>query len=127
MNKKIVLTSAILIATAIIFGAFCAHSLQEVLSPERMRSFEVGVRYQLFQGIALLVIGVNSDRLLGDSFWSARFIFFGILLFSCSIYLLALQGVLGVSVSFLGPITPIGGSLMLVGWFLFIKRIASMK
>ena len=68
MNKKIVLTSAILIATAIIFGAFCAHSLQEVLSPERMRSFEVGVRYQLFQGIALLVIGVNSDRLLGDSF-----------------------------------------------------------
>lgn len=127
MNKKIVLISAILIATAIIFGAFCAHSLQEVLSPERMRSFEVGVSYQLFQGIALLVIGVNSDRLLGDSVWSARFIFFGILLFSCSIYLLALQGVLGVSVSFLGPITPIGGSLMLVGWFLFIKRIASMK
>ncbi|MDC3252872.1 DUF423 domain-containing protein [Crocinitomicaceae bacterium] len=124
MNKKIVLTGVSFIIIGIVLGAFGAHSLKKVLNADRLLSFEVGVRYQLFHGLALVVLGALSDRLLVGSKWSTRFIILGVLLFSCSIYLLSLQDLLGVSLQFLGPLTPIGGSFMIVGWILLIKRIS---
>ena len=124
MNKKIVLTGVSFIIIGIVLGAFGAHSLKKVLNADRLLSFEVGVRYQLFHGLALVVLGALSDRLLVGSKWPTRFIILGVLLFSCSIYLLSLQDLLGVSVQFLGPLTPIGGSFMIVGWILLIKRIS---
>lgn len=122
-----VLTAATLILLAIVLGAFGAHALKEIISAEKLISFETGVRYQMYTGIALLVIGLNADRIAGSIrvFFGLQLI--GILLFSLSIYLLALQEVIGVSLRFLGPVTPIGGMLLISSWIVIIMQLVKSK
>ena len=127
MNKKIVVSGALLVVVGIILGAFGAHALEKMVEPEKLLSFETGVRYQMYHGFALIVLGANADRLLVNSKWVIRLMLIGVLLFSVSIYLLVLQAPLGVSFKFLGPVTPIGGVLMIVAWVLFIKNLLSAK
>lgn len=105
--------------TAVILGAFGAHLLKEMLSPEQLQSFETGVRYQMFHGIVLVMIALKGhsfhlpyEKTITTLFGS------GIILFSISIYLLNLQEVLGINLRWLGPITPIGGTLLIAGWAL---------
>lgn len=127
MNKKIVVTGAVLILIGIILGAFGAHSLKKVVDSSQVLSFETGVRYQIYHGFALIILGVNADRLLINSKWVIRFILLGVAVFSLSIYLMVMQGPMGLSLKFLGPITPIGGLLMLLGWVIFIKNLLLQK
>ena len=94
-------------------GAFGAHGLKTRLSPEMLTVFETGVRYQMYHALALLVtsavIGhMGSTRLLAGAGW---LFVAGIVLFSGSLYALALTGV-----STLGAITPLGGLAFLGGW-----------
>lgn len=123
MNRGIALSGAILIALGIIFGAFGAHALKDLITEARLVSFETGVRYQIYQGIALLIIGFNADKFDGRLRLVHLFLLSGVILFSGSIYLLALQDIFSLSLSFLGPITPLGGALLIVGWILFILRL----
>ena len=116
MNKNIMAWGAAFALTAVILGAFGAHALKELLSSNQLASFETGVRYQMYHGIILLFTGFAFDKIQDTSLISKLFIS-GTLLFSLSIYLLNLQGVIGASLSFLGPITPIGGALLIAGWF----------
>lgn len=128
MNKKIVLLSIVLIVLAIILGAFAAHGLKKViLDPDRISSFETGVRYQMYMGIALLGLGLSdfSNRLNLKLF--LRFIVAGAILFSGSIYLLSLSELLPFSVSFLGPITPIGGLLLITSWVVLFVNVLRYK
>ncbi|MEJ6600746.1 MAG: DUF423 domain-containing protein [Crocinitomicaceae bacterium] len=127
MNKKIVVTGAVLILIGIILGAFGAHSLKKVVDSSQVLSFETGVRYQIYHGFALIILGVNADRLLINSKWVIRFILLGVAVFSLSIYLMVMQGPMGLSLKFLGPFTPIGGLLMVLGWGLFIKNLLLQK
>ena len=127
MNKKIIVTGAVLIVVGIILGAFGAHALKDVLTEAQQVSFETGVRYQMYHGFALLILGANADRILDRPKWVISFLLSGVLLFSVSIYLLALQKVMGVQLTFLGPVTPIGGVLMILGWGVFIKNLLSVK
>ncbi|MFT6500858.1 MAG: uncharacterized membrane protein YgdD (TMEM256/DUF423 family) [Crocinitomicaceae bacterium] len=127
MNKKIVVTGAVLILIGIILGALGAHSLKKVVDASQVLSFETGVRYQIYHGFALIILGANADRLLINSKWVIRLMIIGVSVFSLSIYLLVMQGPMGVSLKFLGPITPIGGLLMILGWGLFIKNLLSQK
>src|SRR5205807_8916321 len=95
------------------FGAFGAHALKSRLSPDLLGVFETGVRYQMYHAFALLIVAaaighIGSARLLVLAGW---FFFAGVLLFSGSLYALALSGV-----GMLGIITPIGGLLFIVGW-----------
>jgi uncharacterized membrane protein YgdD (TMEM256/DUF423 family) len=122
-----VLIGAIFIVVAIILGAFGAHALKAVLSEEKLLSFETGVRYQLIQGVSLLVIGLNSKTLGFELKLIERLLIIGTILFSISIYLLALAELMGISMKWLGPVTPIGGSLMIIGWFVFIFRLILQK
>src|SRR4029077_18671196 len=97
----------------VVFGAFGAHALRSRLSPEMLAVFETGVRYQMYHVFALLIVAaaighIGTARLLVMAGW---FFFAGILLFSGSLYALALTGV-----GMLGAITPIGGVLFLIGW-----------
>ena len=105
---------------AVIFGAFGAHALKKKLTPELLHSFETGVKYQMYHAIVLLVLGFNLgfDRPL-DSVIVYCFIF-GTLLFSFSIYALCLGAAKGNKPRFLGPVTPIGGLLLVVGWALLL-------
>lgn len=123
MNRTITATGALVILLAIILGAFGAHGLKEVASPERVASFEVGVRYQFYMGFSMLITGLTADRLMFDLRWFYRLNLYGMFLFSGSIYLLALQEPLGMSLKFLGPITPIGGVLMIAAWVVFLIKL----
>ncbi len=118
MKTWLLMMSAALGTTGVILGAFGAHALKKVLPPEALASFEVGVRYQLLHAVALLGLAAISAQVASPwiaragGFWSA-----GILLFSGSIYLLACRHALGVpGLKVLGPVTPIGGLLLILGW-----------
>ena len=94
-------------------GAFGAHALRNRLSPDMLGVFETAVRYQMYHAFALLITAaaiarVGDARLLSLAGWS---FLTGIVLFSGSLYALALTGISG-----LGAITPIGGLLFLLGW-----------
>lgn len=104
----------------VVIGAFAAHGLK-LLSLKEVNNFETGVKYQFYHAFALIVLGLLGAHFpKGDkSFKLAGFLFFtGILLFSGSLYLLSTQSILNISIPFLGPITPIGGSLLIFGWLL---------
>ena len=93
-------------------GAFGAHALKEVLSPERLASFEVGVRYQIFHGLALILLGLITIKIDTKGTTATALCFLlGTILFSGSIYGLCFDGP-----RWLGPITPMGGSLLILGW-----------
>lgn len=111
MNKNLIIT-AIIGALTIILGAFGAHVLQENLSVNELKSFETGVRYQMFHVLALLFVntykGFNSRTKKSISL----FFFSGILFFSGSIYAITL----GVDAKNIWFITPFGGLLFIIGW-----------
>jgi uncharacterized membrane protein YgdD (TMEM256/DUF423 family) len=104
---------------AVILGAFGAHALKEHLSPEQLASYETGIRYQFYHALALLFLSVLMyKRKTSLSSYSGWFFIAGTILFSGSIYLLALRNIMGFSASWLGPITPFGGVLLIIGWAL---------
>ena len=107
---------------AVILGALGSHALKEVLRPEQLESFTIGVRYQMTHVLLLMVVLLTSyfdEDVKQTSFWLT---IVGILLFSGSIYLLNLQELLGTKLSFLGPVTPIGGLFLIANWgFLALK------
>lgn len=123
MNNKRAAIASIYILTAIIMGAFGAHALKEILSPEKLMSFETGVRYQIYAGLSLLVLSINEDRIKFDLKWTWVLLNIGIKLFSGSIYLLALQEPLNINLNFLGPVTPIGGLCFILAWLIFIFHL----
>ena len=93
-------------------GAFGAHALRGRLSPEMLAIFETAVRYQMYHAIALLAVAAMMSRVDGRSVVIAGWSFIvGILIFSGSLYALALTGV-----TMLGAITPLGGLALLAGW-----------
>lgn len=116
----IIATGAIFGMLSVIFGAFGAHALKKILSQEQLHSFEVGVKYQMYHAIVLLVLGFNSGNVTSAIYWCFTF---GIILFSFSIYGLILSDAKGKKLKFLGPITPIGGLLLVTGWLLLIVNI----
>lgn len=109
---------ALLGATAVALGALGAHSLKGVLEPSSLESYKVAVLYHLIHTLALLALASTDYKRVTVNLWTT-----GILLFSGSIYALALDELLGVSLSFLGPITPLGGLLLIAGWLsLFVRN-----
>lgn len=98
---------------AVIIGAFGAHGLKARIPAELLDVYEVGVRYHFYHALALLALAVGGAG-LWQSRWTtaaARAWMAGILLFSGSLYLLALTGI-----RWLGAITPIGGVAFVIGW-----------
>ena len=116
LDKKIVITACILGAFTIVIGAYGAHGLKQLVDNEAITSFETGVRYQMYHVIVLLIIGFASPISSTTKKWVFRLFILGIVLFSGSIYILALKYVLPFDVKFLGPITPLGGLSFIIGW-----------
>ena len=115
-DKKITVTAAFLAALSIGLGAFGAHGLEKLVDANAIATFETGVRYQMYHSIALLILGFATVIPARTRKWVFWFFIFGIVFFSGSIYVLALRSELSFSVSFLGPVTPIGGTLLIIGW-----------
>lgn len=120
MNQTALISGAVLGILSIVFGAFGAHALKKVLTEERLSSFEVGVRYQMYAAITLLIIGFHLDFSSSIENWTYYGLFWGCILFSGSIYILSFKDLLKFNMKFIGPITPLGGLLMIVGWLMLL-------
>ncbi|WP_433896719.1 DUF423 domain-containing protein [Sphingobacterium mizutaii] len=120
MNQTALISGAVLGILSIVFGAFGAHALKKVLTEERLSSFEVGVRYQMYAAITLLIIGFHLDFNSSIENWAYYGLFWGCILFSGSIYILSFKDLLKFNMKFIGPITPLGGLLMIVGWLMLL-------
>ncbi|TRX70453.1 DUF423 domain-containing protein [Carboxylicivirga sp. M1479] len=123
MKQLVLIMASIYGGLSVILGAMGAHALKKVLTEAQLQSFEVGVKYQMYHAIVLLVLGfflTFDTRLQTIMGWSY---IIGTLLFSLSIYLLSTQSLLGLSLRFLGPITPLGGLLLIVGWCLLLVHV----
>lgn len=112
---------------SIILGAFGAHAFKKILSLERLESFETGVRYMMYSAFFLLFIGWIFKFDTSSEKWISWLMILGTLLFSVSIYLLAFQDYLGMNLKFLGPITPIGGAMMISSWAMLIFYFLKAK
>ncbi|MCP4051961.1 MAG: DUF423 domain-containing protein [Mesoflavibacter sp.] len=118
-QQTFIITGAFFGMLAIIFGAFGAHALKKILSENQLKSFETGIKYQMYHAIVLLFLGFNFQFSTSAMYWCFTL---GILLFSFSIYGLVLSDAKGKKLKFLGPITPIGGLLFVIGWLLLILK-----
>jgi uncharacterized membrane protein YgdD (TMEM256/DUF423 family) len=106
------------------FGAFGAHVLEEKISADMLDVFNTGVQYHMFHVVALIataLLGVVSEK-AGKLFWCNALFLAGIILFSGSLYVLALTGI-----TWLGMITPVGGVAFLGGWVLLFIEITSVR
>jgi uncharacterized membrane protein YgdD (TMEM256/DUF423 family) len=112
MDRLFFILGSILAFLGVALGAFAAHGLKSRLSAELLATFEVGVRYQMYHALALLVVAWAYSRWPGAALVAGGWLFVaGILFFSGSLYLLSLTGV-----RWLGAITPFGGLAFLAGW-----------
>lgn len=127
MNKTILVTATILGIIAIVLGAFGAHGLKQLISPESIQTFETGVKYQMYHALFLLVIG-TSNRVQSKF---KRVIFYltliGIIFFSGSIYGLSTNEISGFDFRTIGFITPIGGFLLISAWTVLLINFLKLK
>jgi uncharacterized membrane protein YgdD (TMEM256/DUF423 family) len=114
-GSRVLALAGVLLALATACGAFGAHALKEALAPERLHSWETAVRYQFFQALGLLGVGLT-QRLMdaGALRAAAALIIAGIVLFSGSLYALALG-----APRLVGALTPLGGLAWIVAWLLY--------
>ena len=122
MLKIGLLSGSIFASLSIILGAFGAHALKDQLSAYSLAIYEKAVLYQMFHSLGILLltaIGKNMDVLdFSTSIWC---FIVGIILFSGSLYILALT-----NIKWFGMITPIGGTLFIIGWFLVVFKSLSL-
>ncbi len=118
--KEVLLTFGGIYGTlAVIFGAFGAHALKKTLNTDQLKSFETGVKYQMYHALLLIILGITFPFLEISQVIMGWCFILGIFLFSFSIYGLVLSSSKGSKLKFLGPVTPLGGLLLVVGWILF--------
>ena len=122
-TDKFIKTGILFCLTAVILGAFGAHSLKQVLTENQLSSFQTGINYQFLHGLAILILSLNATHFTRKLNSILKMMSAGVILFSFSIYLLNLQHILGISLSFLGPITPIGGLLLICAWLVLFFSI----
>lgn len=124
MNKKIISTAAFLGMIAIVLGAFGAHALKKVLSMEQLATFETGVKYQMYHALFLLFLGLNTSFSETIKKRIFNLVLFGVILFSGSIYLLAISDLTAFDFKKIGFVTPIGGLFLITAWaIVFVKMI----
>jgi uncharacterized membrane protein YgdD (TMEM256/DUF423 family) len=122
MSKSFLIVAAILGGISVVLGAFAAHGLKKILPADSITTFETGVRYQFYHAFALLVVGILLERTPSQSLvWAGYCFVAGVVLFSGSLYLLAMLKSTGtVGLQKAGIITPIGGLFFVAGWLLLV-------
>lgn len=118
-RARFVRLGAIAMGVGVALGAFGAHGLRDRLSPDLLAIYETGVRYHLLHGLALFIVAwlVGEDQTRASRLAGVLFVL-GILLFSGSLYLLALTGI-----RTFGAITPVGGAAWIAAWALLALRV----
>lgn len=115
--------AAVFGCTGVAFGAFGAHALKGLLTPEYLAVFETAVRYQMYHTLALTAVVLLSHHVPVKEVRSAAIAFItGIILFSGSLYLLTFTGL-----SWFGAVTPFGGVSFLAGWYFLFRAALQIK
>jgi len=119
MNKRIILTASFFGFIAVLLGAFGAHGLKALIDGPSLEIWQKGVDYQFYHTFALLYLSTFAryrNKLINLAYFCFTF---GIVLFSGSLYLLAARSILKLDfVNLIGPVTPIGGLLFVLGWIM---------
>ncbi len=117
MNKRIILTASFFGFVAVLLGAFGAHGLKALIDGPALEIWQKGVDYQFYHTFALLYLSTFAryrNKLINIAYFCFTF---GVILFSGSLYLLATRSILKLDfVNLIGPVTPIGGLLFVLGW-----------
>ena len=107
---------------SVILGAFGAHLLKKKLNLQQLQSFETGVKYQMYHAIVLLILGFQLPVTSTINNYIVYAFIIGTVLFSFSIYALVLLSANNKKLKFLGPITPLGGLFLALGWGLLVYK-----
>ena len=123
-KKQSLFAGTVLAGLAVVTGAFGAHALEDMVSPDRLTTWETAVQYQMYHALALILLGILQTRLLSFKLLDKAAIFFlvGVIIFSGSLY-----GLVLLDISWLGAITPIGGISFILGWMMFALSIYKYK
>jgi uncharacterized membrane protein YgdD (TMEM256/DUF423 family) len=127
MIPKQLVTIGLSGAISVSLGALGAHALKNqlpggLITPDQLNGFDTAVKYQMYHTLAMLVLVIlNKDLQNKFLVWAYRLFFWGIVLFSGSLYLLCTRNLMGMdSLKALGPVTPLGGLLFVAGWVMLI-------
>ena len=122
MERVFVFIGALSAFVAVAAGAYGSHGLKGKLSADMLTVFEIGVRYQMYHALALIASGFATAHWPGKLVTASGLLFLaGTIFFSGSIYLLCLR----TGSKLYGPITPIGGGMLMIGWLCLAVRGAS--
>ncbi|HLV63867.1 DUF423 domain-containing protein [Galbibacter sp.] len=127
MNKGILIAGAVLGALAVILGAFGAHGLKNLVDPESVKTFETGVKYQMYHALLLLFVGGNTFISNSTKITIMYLVIAGIILFSGSIYGLSTNSLTNFDFRKIGFITPIGGALLIASWCVLIYKFFQLR
>jgi uncharacterized membrane protein YgdD (TMEM256/DUF423 family) len=120
MSRHLIVIACVFGLLAVVTGAFGAHGLKNRLAPELMSAYQTGVQYHFYHALALLACGILMRTGMDNSAMrmSAYAFIAGMVLFSGSLYLLAITGV-----RWLGAITPLGGVAFIAGWLFLMLGV----
>ncbi|MEK6615746.1 MAG: DUF423 domain-containing protein [Bacteroidota bacterium] len=122
MSKKLWAIAGISGAFCVALGAMGAHTLKDKLPAENLQIFETAVKYQFYHTLAILFVAIVSDKMQSKLLnYSSTLFIIGIILFSFSLYFLALRPLIGISnegMKWVGAITPFGGISFILAWLM---------
>jgi len=122
--RKYIIVGGSFALISVVLGAFASHSLKAYFSTEVLQSFETGIRYMMYHGLALMIFSQIPNARNNLIF---KLFFWGVILFSFSIFILCFGNLTPYDFSWLGPVTPVGGSLLILGWVIFISKTFKEK
>ncbi|WP_121357087.1 DUF423 domain-containing protein [Flavisolibacter nicotianae] len=125
MQKIFLIIGAVLAGLAVALGAFGAHGLKKVVSPENVAIYQTGVQYQMYHALALMLVGILSERIINNYLSYAGVLFVaGVIFFSGSLYLIVSLYAMNKSVpTAVGILTPIGGLFFILGWICLLVSL----
>lgn len=123
-SSSLLITGSFFMVLAVAFGAFGAHIVQEILTPDRFEVYKTAVEYQFYHAIGLLILGLLTQKTGPTNWfrWSGTSFIFGILFFSGSLYILTLT-----DTGWLGAVTPLGGFAFILGWSFLILGVMKSR
>ena len=122
MQKIFLIIGTLLAGLAVALGAFGAHGLRKVVSSENVAIYQTGVQYQMYHALALILVGILSERILNSYLSYAGVLFVaGIVFFSGSLYLIVSLYAMNKTIpTAVGILTPVGGLFFILGWICFL-------
>src|SRR5688500_4233740 len=125
MQKIYLIIGTILAGLAVSLGAFGAHGLKKIVSSENVAIYQTGVQYQMYHALALILVGLLSDRIYnGYISYAGVFFVAGIILFSGSLFLIVSLYAMNKTIpTAIGILTPIGGLFFILGWICMLVGI----